>query len=267
MYEAHLRSLLSPLGIYDLEEHSASGAAVCALGTGLDTVSRRLEEIEREALTATAEGEGLARREALFARRPAAVTAEDRRAAIAALLQIDGDSLTPAAIDRTIRGCGIRARALEMGGGQLRVIFPEVAGEPEDFDQNPKDHSGHPALSPGSGVLLPLSHLGGVRGRRVHLGPGGGGGIHLGEFPAGGTAGAIAQRKKAAALTGGGLSLRRKRLGGLLSENHIKAEKDKWFCGADNIFLHFADCKFWDFPVYCIYRDAYRVWRQAYPVT
>ena len=58
MYEAHLRSLLSPLGIYDLEEHSASGAAVCALGTGLDTVSRRLEEIEREALTATAEGEG-----------------------------------------------------------------------------------------------------------------------------------------------------------------------------------------------------------------
>ena len=22
-----------------------------------------------------------------------------------------------------------------MGGGQLRVIFPEVAGEPEDFDQ------------------------------------------------------------------------------------------------------------------------------------
>lgn len=60
MYEAHLRSLLSPLGIYDLEEHSASGAAVCALGTGLDTVSRRLEEIEREALTATAEGEGLA---------------------------------------------------------------------------------------------------------------------------------------------------------------------------------------------------------------
>ena len=71
----------------------------------------------------------------LTARRPAAVTAEDRRAAIAALLQIDGDRLTPAAIDRTIRGCGIRARALEMGGGQLRVIFPEVAGEPEDFDQ------------------------------------------------------------------------------------------------------------------------------------
>ena len=265
MYEAHLRSLLSPLGIYDLEEHSASGAAVCALGTGLDTVSRRLEEIEREALTATAEGEGLARREALFARRPAAVTAEERRAAIAALLQIDGDSLTPAAIDRTIRGCGIRARALEMGGGQLRVIFPEVAGEPEDFDQIRKIILD--ILPCHLEVEFYFRYLTWAECEAAGYTWGGGGGIHLGEFPAGGTAGAIAQRKKAAALTGGGLFLRRKRLGGLLSENHIKAEKDKWFCSADNIFLHFADCKFWDFPVYCIYRDAHRVWRQAYPVT
>lgn len=135
MYEGYLRDLLAPLGIYDLTERSVSGAAVCALGTGLDDISDRLEEIEREALTATAEDEGLDRREALFARRPAAVTAEDRRAAIAALLQIDGDSLTPEAIDRTIRGCGIKARAIEMGDGQLRVIFPEVAGEPEGFPQ------------------------------------------------------------------------------------------------------------------------------------
>ena len=28
-----------------------------------------------------------------------------------------------------------KARAIEMGDGQLRVIFPEVAGEPEGFDQ------------------------------------------------------------------------------------------------------------------------------------
>ena len=135
MYEGYLRDPLAHLGIYDLTERSVSGAAVCALGTGLDDVSDRLEEVEREALTATAEDEGLDRREALFARRPAAVTAEDRRAAIAALLQIDGDSLTPEAIDRTIRGCGIKARAIEMGDGQLRVIFPEVAGEPEGFPQ------------------------------------------------------------------------------------------------------------------------------------
>ena len=135
MYEQFLQDLLAPLGIYDLRPGSVSGAAVYALGGGLDAVWEHLETTEREALTATAEDEGLDRREALFARRPAASTAEDRRAAIAALLQIDGDSLTPSAIDATLRGCGIKARALEMGDGQLRVIFPEVAGEPEGFDQ------------------------------------------------------------------------------------------------------------------------------------
>ena len=86
-------------------------------------------------MTATAEDEGLSRRESLFARRGAAVTPEERRAAVAALLQIDGDSLTPAAIDYTLRGCGIRARAVEMEDGCLRVIFPETAGRPAEFDQ------------------------------------------------------------------------------------------------------------------------------------
>ena len=134
-YCDYLKNLLRPLGVYDLRAGSVNGAELSALGAGLDAVAEQLETAEREALTATAEDEGLDRREALFARRPAAVTAEDRRAAIAALLQIDGDSLTPEAIDRTIRGCGIKARAIEMGDRQLRVIFPEVAGEPEGFPQ------------------------------------------------------------------------------------------------------------------------------------
>lgn len=135
MYEQYLRALLAPLGVYDLTDGSVSGAELYALGGALDAAGGRLDSVERESLTATAEGEGLLRRETLFARRPAAVTAEERRTAIAALLQIDGDSLTPAAIDRTIRGCGIRARALEMGGGKLRVVFPEVAGIPAEFEQ------------------------------------------------------------------------------------------------------------------------------------
>ena len=135
VYEQYLQALLAPLGVYDLSEGSISGSAVYAAGTGLDQVNEQLEITERESLTATAEGEGLDRREALFARKPAAVTPEERRLAIAALLQIDGDSLTPEAIDRTIRGCGIRAKALEIDTGHLRVIFPEVAGIPEEFDQ------------------------------------------------------------------------------------------------------------------------------------
>ena len=135
MYEGYLRTLLEPLGVYDLSGISVSGAELYALGTELDEAAGRLERAEREALTATAEEEGLERREALFARRPAASTPEDRRDAIGALLQIDGDSLTPAAINATLRGCGIRAKALEMGSGQLRIIFPETAGEPDSFEQ------------------------------------------------------------------------------------------------------------------------------------
>ena len=83
MYEVFLRELLEPLGIYDLSEESVSGAEIFALGAGLDTVSQQLERTEREALTATAQEEGLTRREALFARRPAADTPEERRKAIA----------------------------------------------------------------------------------------------------------------------------------------------------------------------------------------
>lgn len=135
MYETYLQRLLEPLGVYNLGESTINGAELAALGTGLDQVSEQLGLTEREALTATAEDEGLSRREALFARRPAAFTPKERRAAIAALLQIDGDSLTPEAIDRTLGGCGIRARAVEMGEGKLRVIFPETAGIPPEFDQ------------------------------------------------------------------------------------------------------------------------------------
>ena len=79
MYEEYLRALLAPLGVYDLGEGTINGAELHALGEGLDGISRKLENVERESLTATAEGEGLTRRETLFARRNAAVTAEARR--------------------------------------------------------------------------------------------------------------------------------------------------------------------------------------------
>ena len=136
MYEGYLRTLLEPLGVYDLTAGTINGAELYALGGSLDAVSEMLDTVERESLTATAEDEGLHRREALFARRSAAVTPEARRAAVAALLQIDGDSLTPADINKTMRGCGIKARAEELGDGKLRVVFPEVAGIPEEFEQS-----------------------------------------------------------------------------------------------------------------------------------
>ncbi|MEG2176838.1 MAG: hypothetical protein RRY97_08190 [Oscillibacter sp.] len=135
-YESYLKELLRPLGIYDLTPQSISGAELHALGAGFDGVSDRLEVVERETITATAEGEGLDRREALFARKPAAVGPAQRRAAIFALMQIDGDSLTGAAINKTISGCGIRAEANETDvPGHIRITFPDVAGEPANFQQ------------------------------------------------------------------------------------------------------------------------------------
>ena len=63
------------------------------------------------------------------------MTQEDRREAIAALLRISEDSLTPEAINDTLTGCGIRARAEEKADGSLRVIFTRTAGVPAEFDQ------------------------------------------------------------------------------------------------------------------------------------
>lgn len=57
-YGTYLRELLGPLGIYDLTPESLSGSELDALGQGLDQVSGRLDEVEREAALATAGGRG-----------------------------------------------------------------------------------------------------------------------------------------------------------------------------------------------------------------
>ena len=121
MYEEFLRRLLAPLGIYRLDRDSLSGAELYALGRGLDAVSDRLDEVEREGVTATAEDEGLRRREALFLRRPASTTLKERRGAIAALLQIDGDSLTPEASTSMQRDVK-QGKASEMDGLIFEVV-------------------------------------------------------------------------------------------------------------------------------------------------
>ena len=135
-YGEHLRNLLRPLYIYDLKEGSLSGSELDALGCGLDALSERLDYVEQESALATATGEGLDRREALFARTPVHYTTDLRRQAIAALLRIGGDCFTLSDINNTISGCGIKALAQEKEQfGYIRIIFPDVAGIPEGFDQ------------------------------------------------------------------------------------------------------------------------------------
>lgn len=134
MYEQYLIRLLAPLSLYNLRAPH-NGGELAALGGELDSVSGLVELVERESLLATAESEGLDRREVLFAHKPAAVTQEDRpgghrRAAADQRGQPDTE-----AINDTLTGCGIRARAEEKADGSLRVVFPRTAGVPAEFDQ------------------------------------------------------------------------------------------------------------------------------------
>ncbi len=131
-----LRDLLRPLGVYNLEHNSLSGAELDALGVGLDGVAAYLDYVEREGALSTAEGEGLSRRESLFARTGILYSTELRREAIAALLRIGRDCPTLESINNTISGCGVKAVVAETGeANHVRVSFPDVRGRPQGFGQ------------------------------------------------------------------------------------------------------------------------------------
>lgn len=137
-YAAYLRQLLRPLGVYTLSG-TANGAELDGIGAGLDAVEARLEHIQREMNLGTAENDGLESLERLLTRRPVTQSAADRRAALAALLRIGGDSFTPAAVNDNLRGCGVEAVAQEHRGAQaVRIWFPGVPGMPDGFAEMKK---------------------------------------------------------------------------------------------------------------------------------
>lgn len=129
----YLRQMLAPLGVYRLEG-TCNGGELEAVGAALDGCAAVLETVEREMLLTTAEGDGLERIEALLARRPVTSVLERRRAALAALLRIGGDSFTLSAINDNLAGCGLNAVASETEEpGVVEVRFPEVPGIPDGF--------------------------------------------------------------------------------------------------------------------------------------
>ena len=135
-FEDYLVSLLQPLGVYDLRTGTINRGELAAYGAQLDGAESELDHTAREMNLTTAEDFGLERIEALLPYRPVCVTTAQRREALAALLRISGDSFTPEAINDTLRGCGINARAEETGRpGYVEVYFPNVAGIPEGFDR------------------------------------------------------------------------------------------------------------------------------------
>lgn len=135
-YAEYLVELLRPLGVYDLTEETVNRGELEAYGRSLDEEMARLEESEREMCLTTAESFGLEQVEKLLPYRPVCSDMEQRRAALAALLRIGGDSFTLEAINDTLSGCGINAKARETGvPNYVEVWFPDVAGQPEGFEQ------------------------------------------------------------------------------------------------------------------------------------
>lgn len=129
-------SLLRPLGVYDLREGTVNRGELAAYGLTLDDRETELDVTAREMNLTTAKDFGLERIEALLPYRPVCETVAQRREALAALLRIGGDSFTPEAINDTLRGCGLNARAEEgEKPGYVKVYFPDVAGIPEGFDR------------------------------------------------------------------------------------------------------------------------------------
>lgn len=131
-YADYLRGLLQPLGVYELSETSFSGAELSALGAALDRVCAQVERGQRESIPLTAEADGLARYEQLFGVLPASSTVASRRAAIAALLQVGGDSFSADGISKSLAACGVAAKVDETDvPGTVVVSFPGTMGVPE----------------------------------------------------------------------------------------------------------------------------------------
>ena len=132
-YGQNLRDLLSPLGVYRWDGAYQWAELQCE-GMVLDQVAEVLALTRREMSLATAGEEGLGAVRDLLGVDPGTRDREDLRLALAALLRIDGGSFTLAAMNDTLRGCGITARVEETGDPlHLVVSFPGVSGIPDDL--------------------------------------------------------------------------------------------------------------------------------------
>lgn len=135
-YCDYLKELLRPLGIYDLSEGAVNVGELEAAGTLMDEAAAQLDLTQREMLLTTAEGDGLEQIEGLLVHLPRPLDLAHRRAALAALLRIGGDSFTLAAINDNLAGCGLNAVVSETAEqGVVEVRFPEVPGIPDGFEQ------------------------------------------------------------------------------------------------------------------------------------
>ena len=131
----NLRDLLAPLGVYRWEG-SFQWEELQSEGEALDQVAEQVALLQREMNLYTAQAEGLTGLLELLGLERAGETLEELRQTVAALLRIGGDSFTLAAMNDTLRGCGIPAQVEETEDPlEVVVSFPGVEGIPAGFEQ------------------------------------------------------------------------------------------------------------------------------------
>lgn len=131
----NLRDLLAPLGVYRWEG-SFQWGELQSEGEALDQVAEQAALLQREMHLCTAQAEGLTGLLELLGLERTGETLEELRQTVAALLRIGGDSFTLAAMNDTLRGCGIPAQVEETEDPlEVVVSFPGVEGIPAGFEQ------------------------------------------------------------------------------------------------------------------------------------
>jgi len=120
--------------LYDLD--AGYGALeLRALGGFMDALCADSDHAGRESILATAEDTGLHGWGSILAFYPASGSVEEIRAALAALIRIDGGSFTESALNATIRGVGMAAAVKESALPQtVEVSFPGCKGVPANFE-------------------------------------------------------------------------------------------------------------------------------------
>ena len=117
-YANHLRTLLAPLGVYDLGADSVSGAMLDALGEALDGVWRIMQADLREAFPQTAAD--LAQWERVLPLHGADPDPAVRRAGLLSRLNRQEVCCSAAEIGQILEDCGVQA-ALTLDGGTVQV--------------------------------------------------------------------------------------------------------------------------------------------------
>ena len=120
-YGAYLTGLLSPLGVYDLQPESRSGACVAALGGQMDAVTQELAEGLRESSVITAQDEGLAVWEKALGG-PLQEQTAARRAAIRVRMYQDAVACSAACIEAVLAACGVQATLSMDDDGVTAVV-------------------------------------------------------------------------------------------------------------------------------------------------